>query len=137
MKFPNLSLAVALSSATALLAGCGGARDPDADPSDYYDRYEREEFNESAVRSEVEQQLADEGYDGRDGCEGTCAGEEAGWDWRAENGYATDGNSDAFSAGGRSFDDALDDEVERRRQEFEAEQDELEADYDRGSYDDY
>ena len=81
---------------------------------------EREPFDEDAAREAAEEQLASESYDGSYGCTQDCSGHEAGWRWRAENGYATAGNSNSFSEGGQAYDDALESRVDDMRSDYES-----------------
>ena len=84
---------------------------------------EREDFDEDAARDAAEDDLASETYQDNGaafGCTVDCSGHEAGWQWRAENGYAADGNSQSFSEGGQAFDDAVDDRVEEMRSDYES-----------------
>ena len=83
------------------------------------DEPERAAFDEQAARAEAEDDLASEGYDGSYGCTVDCSGHDAGWQWRAENGYSTYGNSNSFSEGGQAFDDALDERVDDMRNDYE------------------
>ena len=116
------------------LAACSSADDDYADyaadttdssPSFFEDSYdeladERDPFDEDAAREQVESELADNGYDYSYGCSVDCSGHEAGWQWRAENGYSSDGNSESFEEGGVAFDEALENRVEEMRSEYEA-----------------
>ena len=91
--------------------------------SDYDDSTE---FDEDAAREEAERDLALEGYDYRYGCTIDCSGHEAGWQWRAENGYPvydpdTYGNSYSFSEGAQAYEEAVEERVEALRDEHEME----------------
>ena len=81
---------------------------------------EHEPFDENAARDAAEEQLASESYDGSYGCTQDCSGHEAGWRWRAENGYAAAGNSNSFSEGGQAYDDALESRVDDMRSDYES-----------------
>jgi hypothetical protein len=115
------------------LCGCGGrssggnghyeGRSYASYDSSYDEEDEREPFDEDAAREAAEDDLAIEGYDYRYGCTDDCSGHEAGWQWRAENGYSTDGDSDSFSEGGSAFEEALDERVEEMRDAYEAGED--------------
>lgn len=83
------------------------------------DEEKREPFDEDAAREKAEEELASEGYDYRYGCTDDCSGHEAGWRWRAENGYSTDGKSRSFSEGGEAFDYAVEERVEEMRSEYD------------------
>ena len=91
--------------------------------SSYSGEEEPEPFDEDAAREAAEEDLAAEGYDYSYGCTDDCSGHEAGWQWRAENGYSTYGNSQSFEEGGYAFDDALEDRVEEMRDDYEADVD--------------
>jgi len=96
--------------------------DSDTYPSGYtgtYDAY-REPFDEYAARSAAEDELASEGYDYSYGCTDDCSGHEAGWQWRAGNGYTTPGNSNSFDEGGQAFDDAVESRVDEMRNDYES-----------------
>lgn len=119
---------VALLCGAAALAGCSDRSS--SEESGYYGSsgyegsygsYEeyRAPFDEDAAREAAEQDLASEGYDYSYGCADDCSGHEAGWQWRAENGYSTYGNSDSFEEGGYAFDEALESRVEEMRDNYE------------------
>lgn len=80
----------------------------------------REAFDEDAAKEAAEDDLASESYDYSYGCTSDCSGHEAGWKWRADNGYTTPGNSNSFFEGGQAFDDAVDDKVDEMREAHEA-----------------
>lgn len=80
----------------------------------------REPFDEDAAKKAVEDDLASESYDYSYGCTSDCSGHEAGWRWRADNGYTTSGDSNSFYEGGQAFDDAVDGKVEEMRDAYEA-----------------
>lgn len=81
---------------------------------------EREPFDEDAARDAAESELASQQYDGSYGCTVDCSGHEAGWQWRAEHGYAVDGNSNSFSEGGRAYDEALESRVDEMRGNYDS-----------------
>lgn len=85
----------------------------------YGDEEEREEFDEHEARRVARDQLSSEGYDMSYGCTIDCSGHEAGWQWGAENGYSTYGNSQSFHEGTMAFEDALDDRVNEMRDDYE------------------
>lgn len=125
-------------SAAAVLAACGNASSSyesgssssyssgggEVSAGDYSGESEsieeREPFDEDAAREAAEQSLASEGYDYSYGCTDDCSGHDAGWQWRAENGYAADGNSLSFSEGTTAFDEALENRVEEMRSDYDA-----------------
>lgn len=86
----------------------------------YDEEEEREPFDERAARRAAERKLAGEGYDYSYGCTDDCSGHEAGWQWRADNGFSTPGNSQSFYEGGQAFDEALDRRVDKMRDAYEA-----------------
>lgn len=88
-------------------------------PEDAVDAY-RAPFDEDAARDAAEEELASEGYDYSYGCTIDCSGHDAGWQWRADNGYSTPGNSNSFDEGGRAFDEALEARVDDMRDEYES-----------------
>ena len=84
---------------------------------------ERAQFDEDAARDAAENDLASETYTDNGspyGCTVDCSGHEAGWKWRAENGYSTYGNSQSFSEGGQAFDDAVGERVEEMKSDYES-----------------
>ncbi|WP_172799848.1 hypothetical protein [Croceicoccus bisphenolivorans] len=83
------------------------------------DEEEREEFDEDEARRVARDQLASEGYDMSYGCTIDCSGHEAGWQWGAENGYSTYGNSQSFHEGTMAFEDALDARVREMEDDYE------------------
>lgn len=93
------------------------------DLDDAIDEYTDETFDEDAAREAAEAELALEGYDKRYGCTDECDGHEAGWQWRAENGYlvtdpSTYGNSYSFGEGAMAFEEAVEERVEEMRDEY-------------------
>jgi len=80
----------------------------------------REPFDEDAAKEAAENDLSSESYDYSYGCTSDCSGHEAGWRWRADNGYTTPGNSNSFYEGGQAFDNAVDDRVDEMRNAHEA-----------------
>ena len=115
---------------TSLLAGCGNSSEkhvdddssPDHTEASYSyseDEEKREPFDEDAAREKAEEELASEGYDYRYGCTYDCSGHEAGWQWRAENGYSTYGKSRSFAEGGEAFDDAVEERLEEMRSDYD------------------
>ena len=79
----------------------------------------REPFDERAARRAAERELAYEGYDYSYACTQACSGHEAGWEWRAQNGYSAYGNSQSFAEGGYAFDEALERRVDKMRDDYE------------------
>lgn len=107
--------------AAVALSGCGERSSAYGSADyEYSERADREPFDEDAAREAAEEELASEGYDYSYGCADDCSGHEAGWQWRAENGYSTDGNSDSFAEGGYAFDEALENRVGEMRDDYEA-----------------
>lgn len=109
-------LGVSEDEASNLLESYGSAEDAVDDSRDAY----REPFDEDAARQAAEAELASEGYDYRYGCTIDCSGHDAGWQWRADNGYSTPGNSNSFDEGGRAFDEALEERIDEMRNEYES-----------------
>lgn len=85
---------------------------------------DREPFDEAAARDEVEDEIAGETYVSIGtpyGCTTDCTGHEAGFRYRADNGYAGhDADSPSFNEGGQAFDDAVEERVEEMRDEYES-----------------
>ncbi|MGV3555418.1 MAG: hypothetical protein ACO1OD_09190 [Croceibacterium sp.] len=118
-------LGVSEDEAADLLESYGSLEDAVDDYRDAYGGAEpeyayRDPFDEDAARDAAEEELASEGYDYSYGCTIDCSGHDAGWQWRAENGYSTPGNSSSFDEGGRAFDDALEERVNEMRDEYES-----------------
>lgn len=86
----------------------------------YEDEEDREPFDEYAARRAAERELSLEGYDYSYGCTDDCSGHEAGWQWRADNGYSTYGNSQSFAEGGYAFDEALERRVDEMRDDYDS-----------------
>lgn len=86
----------------------------------YNEDDERDPFDERAARREAERKLAREGYDYSYGCTDDCSGHEAGWQWRADNGFSTPGNSQSFYEGGQAFDEAVERRVDEMRNAYES-----------------
>lgn len=109
-------LGISEDEASTLLEEYGSAEDA---VDDYRDAY-REPFDEDEAYATAEEELAAEGYDYRYGCTEDCSGHEAGWQWRADNGYSTPGYSNSFDEGGRAFDEAVDERVDEMRDSYDA-----------------
>lgn len=117
---------IALASIVALL-GCGDSSSSYSAENGASDSYfegssseAREPFDEDAAREAAEQELASEGYDHSYGCTDDCSGHEAGWQWRADNGYSTEGHGQSFAEGGYAFDEALESRIDDMRDDYEA-----------------
>ena len=108
-------LGVSEDEASDLLSSYSSAEDA---IDDYRDDH-RDEFDEYAARRAAEDELASEGYDYSYGCTDDCSGHEAGWQWRAENGYSASGTSQSFAEGGWAFDEAVEERVDEMRDEYE------------------
>lgn len=96
----------------------------DSDQADDSDDGDHEEFDEDDAKQEAERDLANSTYESSSmayGCTQDCSGHNAGWDWRAQHGYSTAGNSQSFDEGGRAFDEAVERKVEEKRSEWEEE----------------
>ncbi|NVD46133.1 hypothetical protein [Qipengyuania atrilutea] len=97
--------------------------DPTDAIDDYRDAY-RPDFDEDAAREAAESEMAGQGYDYSYGCTDDCSGHEAGWQWRADNGYPVDdpstyGNSNSFAEGAMAYEEAVDERVDEMRDEYE------------------
>lgn len=88
------------------------------------EREGREPFDEDAAREEAEDEIAGETYAGIGtpyGCTDDCSGHEAGFRYRADNGYAGyNVDSPSFNEGGQAFEDAVEERVEEMRDEYES-----------------
>ena len=92
----------------------------DDSPAEQY----RQPFDEDAARRKAEREMSLQGYDYSYGCTIDCSGHEAGWRWRAENGYPTYGsldygNSQSFAEGARAYEEAVDERVESLRNDYD------------------
>jgi hypothetical protein len=136
----NACRTLLLLAVAAHLAGCGGGdavREEGAggayasgtntfanDEAAEEDKEAREPFDEDAARDSAEDDMAGETYDslGRPyGCSDDCSGHEAGFRYRAENGYAGfNADSPSFNEGGQAFDEAVEERIEEMRDEYEA-----------------
>ena len=118
-------LGVSDEEAAELLESYGNPEDAVDDYRDAYGGSDpeyayREPFDEDAARNAAEEELASEGYDFSYGCTVDCSGHEAGWQWRADNGYSTPGNSNSFDEGGLAFDEALEERVDEMRDQYDS-----------------
>jgi hypothetical protein len=113
-----------------LLAACSSAETSQY-PADEelshaaYDDATPAEFDEAAARELAEAEVASEGYDGSYGCTDDCSGHDAGWQWRADNGYPVEdqddyGSSNSFAEGAMAYEDAVDERLNEKREEFES-----------------
>lgn len=109
-------LGVTEDEAAEIIANYGNAEDA----IDDYRADAREPFDEDAAREAAEDEMANSGYDYSFGCTDDCSGHEAGWRWRADNGYTTPGNSNSFYEGGQAFDNAVEERVDEMRDEYES-----------------
>lgn len=122
------SAAVGLTSLALIasgLLGCGEA-DGRTDRWDYEEVAEadREPFDEDAAREVAEEELSSQSYAEIGtpyGCTVDCAGHEAGYRYRADNGYAGyNADSPSFNEGGQAFDEAIEDRIEEMRTDYES-----------------
>ena len=118
-------LGVSDEEAAELLESYGNPEDAVDDYRDAYGGSDpeyayREPFDEDAARNAAEEELASEGYDFSYGCTVDCSGHDAGWQWRADNGYSTPGNSNSFDEGGLAFDEALEERVDEMRDQYDS-----------------
>lgn len=85
---------------------------------------DREHFDEDAAREVAEDEIAGETYVGIGrpyGCTDDCSGHEAGFRYRADNGYAGyNADSPSFNEGGQAFEEAVEERVEEMREEYES-----------------
>lgn len=99
------------------------ARDRASDDYDSEVSEERAPFDDYAAREAAEEEMADESYGSIGmpyGCMDDCSGHEAGYRYRADNGYVgynPDGRS--FNEGGQAFEEAVDERVEEMRNNYE------------------
>lgn len=108
-----------ISSTVVDIPASSYSNEDDNEDDSFADEEDRE-FNEDAAREDAESDLAAEGYNYAYGCTVDCSGHNAGWQDRANNGFARSGNSNSFDEGGRAFDEELDRRVEETRDNFEA-----------------
>lgn len=128
----------------AFLSACGGAPELEEDAASaaaapgYASAYpsssglafeeeegrDREPFDEDAARDEAEDEIAGETYVSIGtpyGCTDDCSGHEAGFRYRADNGYAGhNADSPSFNEGGQAFDEAVEERVDEMREEYES-----------------
>lgn len=85
---------------------------------------DRLDFDENAARDAAEDEIASEDYLGVGspyGCTEDCSGHEAGFRYRAENGFVGyGGDSESFREGGQAFEDAVEERVEEMREQYES-----------------
>lgn len=116
---------VCLALIASSLAGCGEA-DGRADRWGYEEVAEadRDPFDEDAARDAAEEELSGQSYAEIGtpyGCTVDCAGHEAGYRYRADNGHVGfNADSPSFNEGGQAFEDAVEDRVEEMRAEYES-----------------
>ena len=109
-------LGVSEDEAEGLIAEYGSAEEAILETQ----KEERPDFDEDAAKTAAEDELSADSYDYSYGCTSDCSGHEAGWRWRADNGYTTPGNSNSFYEGGQAFDDAVEEKVDEMRGSYEA-----------------
>jgi hypothetical protein len=92
--------------------------------SEVADEPTREAFDEDSAREAAEDEVADHSYTGIGspyGCTVDCSGHEAGFRYRADNGYAGfNADSPSFNEGGQAFDDAVEERVEEMQSAYES-----------------
>ncbi len=101
--------------------GEGETDSPNAQES-FGDEESRGPFDEDAAREAAEDEVASDSYQSIGspyGCTDDCSGHEAGFAWRRDNGYSTPGNSNSFYEGGQAFDDAVEEAVDEKRDDYE------------------
>lgn len=85
---------------------------------------ERASFDEDAAREVAEDELSEDSYVGIGspyGCTEDCSGHEAGFQYRAENGYAAfNADSPSFNEGGQAFEEAVEERVEEMKRDYES-----------------
>jgi hypothetical protein len=101
------------------MPACGSSSGYSADDDESY-ASEDAEFDEDAARADAEEEVAEEGYDGP--CTIDCSGHDAGFDWAAEghDDYGSS-SSQSFDEGQIAYEEAVDERVDEKRQEFEDE----------------
>lgn len=142
LPFPELARGLALALGL-LLAACSESSEDSSnatigDLSSNYARgsgygwtetaeEDRQDFDEDAARDAAEDEIASEDYLGVGspyGCTDDCAGHEAGFRYRAENGFVGYGSdSDSFRERGQAFEDAVEERVEEMREQYESGED--------------
>ena len=129
-----------------LLSSCGGSEASVVEPDDASDQVSmsdsndsgsenasetveeaRPDFDEDAAKDAAEDEVASETYadiGSPYGCTDDCSGHEAGFRFRADNGYAGDNpDSPSFNEGGQAFDEAVEERVEEKRQAYDSGED--------------
>lgn len=123
----------ALGEESTLLSGPRGAYAPSYGSGYQYglnlddeeEDEDRPEFNVDDAIDAAEREMALRGYDMRYGCTIDCSGHQAGWDWRAQNGFPTYGNvtgygdSLSFGEGARAYEEAVKDRVQEIRDDYD------------------
>jgi hypothetical protein len=120
---PSRLLAISL---LLTLPGCGPSEAASTDDESHsraaeiYDESAPVELDEDAARTDAGQEVASEGYSGP--CTSDCSGHDAGFDWSADGheDYGTS-RSPSFDEGQEAYQEAVDQRVEDKRQEFEDE----------------
>lgn len=106
----------AVWSASSSSLGTDSGEDPE-EPT-------RGPFDEDDAREAAESEISDETYAGIGlpyGCREDCSGHEAGFRYRAENGYVGyNADSPSFNEGGQAFEDAVEERIEEMKQEYES-----------------
>jgi len=81
-------------------------------------------FDEDAAQDLAEEQVSGESYVAIGqpyGCTEDCSGHEAGFRYRAENGYSGySADSPSFNEGGQAFDEAVKERVDEMRSDYES-----------------
>lgn len=122
------SILAAAGAALALALGaCGSSSDATLEEESAglpigaeYALPDEPEFDEETARADAEQEVADEGYSGP--CTIDCSGHDAGFTWAAD-GHEDGGTSrsPSFDEGQVAYDEAVEERLEEKRQEFEDE----------------
>lgn len=105
---------------TDVVSSSDGGEEAEAE---YSGEGKRADFDDDAARDMAEEEIAGESYQSIGtpyGCTQDCSGHEAGFAWRRDNGYATQGKSNSFIEGGEAFDEAVDDRVDEMRSDYES-----------------
>lgn len=144
MKLANLAeltRGLALASGLLLAACSDSSEEAAATAGDFSSNYaagsgegwietgeeDRQDFDEDAARDAAEDEIASEDYlavGSPYGCTDDCSGHDAGFRYRAENGFVGYGSdSDSFREGGQAFEDAVEERVDEMREQYESGED--------------
>lgn len=127
---PYSLIAACLGACLGMMAGC--SEEPSVDQSDgvftsAWSSASEREFNEDGAKEAAQDVMGGETYEGRFGssqCTDDCSGHEAGFEWARENSITDPGDcgstdSQSFDEGCAALGEAIADEVQTMRDDFE------------------